>query len=289
MKKVIFLFACFLILSFIDVNVFGAIAGVQAQPSKLETIKSGIPQKWWEEGSWDKSKELEDFVSGYQAKDSTGADAHFWLGCNYRVSGDYDKALLEFEKVVTEYPTCQLQVMKSQFETAQIYFWFNKDYDSALAQYRAVASLYPNTWEGKYSQEYTGYCFIEKGDEQKALIEFQKAYEQGRITAGIAIASIFLRQASGLPSASASEKDYRDKKFKEVLSFYKKLYQSCPIEEDEGAAIGQIIDGASNAFAKCDGNIIRSTQFVRFQKYGPSGKDKIPGTADDLTDPLAEF
>ncbi len=278
-----------LMISFISLGVFEASAAIQSVASELEIIKSEIPQKWWEEGSWDKTKELEGFLSTYQAKDSTGAEARFWLGCNYRVLGDHDKALAEFKKLITEYPTCEVQVMKAQFETAQIYYWFKKDYDLASSKYQAILTQYPNTWEGKCSQEYIGHCYLAKGDDPKALDAFQKAYSQGRITAGIALASVLLKQASLMPSSSATEKNFKDKKFKELLSFYKRLYQSCPIEEEEGAALGLIIDGVTNAFAKWDGNIIRSTQFIRHQKYGPLGQDKTKGTADDLTDQLADF
>ncbi len=281
-KTILFIFLA-LVITLINLEAFAA------PESQLEAIKSQIPQKWWIQGTWDKTKELEDFLAASQAKDQTGAEASLWLGRNYLALGEYDKAIAEFKKLITEYPTSQLQVKLAQLDIAQIYYWHKKDYNQAISQYQRIVTSYPDSWEATYAQEYIGRCYLAKGDEKRALSELTKAYEQGKITAGIAMASILSKQASILPSSTAAEREYRDKRFKELLSFYKKLLLTCPIEEEDGAAVLQIIDGVTNAFAKWDGNMIRSTQFVRFQKYGSLGQDKAQGTEDDLTDPLAEF
>lgn len=286
MKKIKTLLFIFVTLFITTINL-EAVASPESQI--LDKIKSEIPQKWWIQGSWDKTKELEDFLAAYQANDATGAEARLWLGYNYRVLGLYDNALTEFKKLTTEYPSCQFQARKAQLEIGQIYYWFKKDYDQALLQYQKAVNLYPDTWEATYAQEYVGQCYLAKGDEQRALTELNKAYEKGRIAAGITMSSILLKQDSSLPSSAVAEKQYRDKKFRELIFFYKKLYQTCPIGEEDGAAIAQIIDGITNTFARWDGNMTRSTQFVRFQKYGSLGQDKMQGTSDDLTDPMAEF
>lgn len=159
--------------------------------AKLEAIKTGIP-KVWDGTVWDKTKELKDFLTEYTEKDSTGAEALFWLGYNYRVLGKPDNAISEFKKIVAEYPNCYTQVKNAQFEMAQLYYYDKKDYDAAISQYELVSSTYPNSWEGRYSYECMGNVYMTKGDESSAIMAFQKAYEQGQVTAGIAKASLLL-------------------------------------------------------------------------------------------------
>lgn len=256
--------------------------------ARLEAIKSQIPEVW--DGTiWDKTRELSEFLASHPAKDSTGAEAMFLLGYNYRVLREFDRALAEYKRVIAEYPNCPKQVIQSQLEIAQLYYWDKRDYKSAASQYQAIINLYPNSDEARYAQEFLGRACEADGQQEKALVEYQKAFEKGNFAAGIAKASILLKQASSLAYSSAAEKELRDKKFRELLTFYKKLYQSCPIDANGGAALGEIIDGVANAFAKWDGSISRSARFVYFQKYGPEGQDKTAGTDDDLTDPLAKF
>ena len=267
--------------------LLGVPAVGQAQSTEVDAIKASIPQKWWEEGSWDQREALEKFLSGYTAKDRAGAEARFWLGCNHRILGEYDLALEAFNRVLTDYPDQRVQVAKAHFEIGQVYYWFKTDYDAALAQYQLVAEQYPDMWEGVEALKYIGECYVAKQDDQKALAAFEQAYGKGKIRGGMGKAEILVRQASLLPATSPQEIAARNAAFTSAASFYKTVHQACPMEEEGGAALQGIIDGIANLFAKWDGNTIRSMQFVQFQRYGSAGSDGAAHTADDLTDPLA--
>ncbi len=76
-------------------------------------------------------------------------------------------------------------------------------------------------------------------------------------------------------------------KIREALSNYKRAYQICPLEEP--LRLQYTVSMIHKALKDLDGSTARANRFIKYQKYGPPGDDGSTGTADDLTDPLAEF
>jgi tetratricopeptide (TPR) repeat protein len=72
-------------------------------------------------------------------------------------------------------------------------------------------------------------------------------------------------------------------KFAEALQAARICLDAAP---ERGAIAANTITIAE-LLRSIDGHVARANQMINFQRYGPAGEDSKPGTADDLTDPLA--
>ena len=93
--------------------------------------------------------------------------------------------------------------------------------------------------------------------------------------------------------ATASAKSLREKGYlrlywgkpKEALQALKQAYLTCRAVDRLDGAANDVVVGLKAA----QGHALGLDRFYLYQQYGPKGKDGQAGTADDLTDPLADF
>lgn len=99
-------------------------------------------------------------------------DAQLGLGNCYYVTNDFGTAIVEYQKVIDNYPTSDLLPL-AQYSIAQSYrmtYYRN----TAIEEYRELILLYPFSEYCGPSQYYIGYCYYEKKDYELAIYEFQQ-------------------------------------------------------------------------------------------------------------------
>jgi len=73
---------------------------------------------------------------------------------------------------------------------------------------------------------------------------------------------------------------------KKALILFNRNYRNCPIDK---RGLPRAANDVVVGLKALHGHTLFSKNFYLYQRYGPKGKDEIPGTEDDLTDPLKEF
>ena len=134
--------------AFPSVSVAGANSGLaagsdrQAYESAFELLKSG---------RYDEAKTaFTAFTSSYPA--STFADnAHFWLAEAHYVTGDYQAALTQFQKVITDY-SGSAKVADAWMKAGYCQYEL-KNYAEARSALEAVVSSYPDTTPARLAQQ----------------------------------------------------------------------------------------------------------------------------------------
>ena len=274
MKKSIFIIAA---VAFIVFNIispgFSDEATAQAQ---FSGITKDIPYSWWD-GGWDKLKELQGFISSNPDSTAFCAKAQYYIGCYYYSTQQYQKAIEAYGTVLKAYPSIASECGDAQFEIAQITLNCLNRPKEAIIEYQKVISNYPNSWSAPIAQLAIARIYIKQQDKAHAKSELQKVIDN------YPLAKKQRAEASmDLGDMSASEGAN-----KEALSYYKKAYLAWPPEDSSG--IVQVMEKIYEGFRNLDNSVARANQFVKYQKYGPAGEDGVPGTSDDLTDPLAKF
>lgn len=264
--------------SLILVAVIIAVGFTSASTSQAElnAIKQDIPNNWWE-GGWDKVAELKDFISRNRGNPNTCAQAQYYLGCNYKVQGDYNNALAEYGNLIATYPQITSECAKAQFEMAQIYFYSLNDMQKATAEYKKLTTNYPDSSIAPLAQIALGRALRKQKDYAGALAEYQKVidnYPQAR-----------KQQVEAYMDMGDMAKEQKD--LTQALSYYKKAYLACPFGDTN--AMQWVIDVTCETLRARDGTMASANQFLKYQKYGPQGEDKLSGSPDDLTNPMDAF
>jgi len=274
MKKIRLAFTTSLVLTVVLV-LFG-FTSAQSPQAEFDVIRQGIPNNWWE-GNWDKINELKEFVSKHGNSPNACAQARYYLGCNYKVQGDYTNALKEYNALINAYPQVTSECSKAQFEIAQIYFYCLNDIPKAIVEYKKMVAKYPNSWLAPLAEISLGRAYRRQKDYTSALAEYQKIIDnypdarKQRVEAYMDMGDI--------------AKDQGD--ISKAISNYKKAYLACPFGDTE--TMQWTVDVICEALRTKDGSMASANQFLKYQKYGPPGEDKIAGTSDDLTNPLAAY
>ncbi len=252
-----------------------------ATEDNLKSITDAIPQNWWD-GGWDKRQELESFISNNPGSDALCARAQYYIGCYYYSIADYDSAIRAYDTIISAYQSQAAECARAQYEIAQIYLNCKHDPRVAGTEYNKAIS-YNDTQISPMSEIGIGRCYMALEDYQQAEAAFRrvlsgypKALRQN-YDAYMELGNLLMQQANVTDKA----------KIREALSNYKRAYQICPLEEP--LRLQYTVSMIHKALKDLDGSTARANRFIKYQKYGPPGDDGSTGTADDLTDPLAEF
>jgi len=122
----------------------------------------------------------------------------------------------------------------------------------------------------------------------KAAAELVKNKKSEQGCHVLRVATCFVgRRAGCLDRAAEAQTDLvtallLERKREQAVAEAKRYFALCNIRN-----IGSAIDVAARALKAADGDINhRVKAFLEYQRHGPAGKDKKPGTSDDLQDPL---
>lgn len=221
----------------------------QTPEEELAAITQSIPQKWWE-GGWDKMVELKDFISRYNDSPALCAQAQYYLACNYRIRGDLESALREYENLITTYPQITTECAKARFEIAQIYFHYLNDIPKAIAEYKKVITDYPDSLSAPMAQLGIARSYRRQQDHANALAEYQKVidnYPQSNkqhIEAYMDMADIAEEQAD----------------INNALSYYRSAYLICPLDDTETKE--RITNAISNILNTKDIPMAQADEFI---------------------------
>ena len=248
----------------------------------LKAITDTIPQNWWD-GGWDKTAQLQDFINNNPTKPFLCAQAQYYIGCYYYSVADYDNAIRAYDTVVSAYSSAPSECARAEYEISQIYLNCKHDPRMAITEYSKAIS-YNDTLISPMSEVGIGKAYTDLKDYPQAEAAFK------RVIDGYPDA---LRQkydaymGLGYLSMIQSNSSQDKAKVKEAISYYKKAYQACPV--DNSSLLQYTIAKIHESLRLMDNSMGRANRFIKYQKYGPAGEDGVIGTADDLTDPLAEF
>ncbi len=281
-----------LVVFFCFVSLFAfKIINAQATRIVLDEIIEDIPEKWWE-GGWDKKDELLSFIQAHSANNREAlAKAQYWIGCYYYSQRDNEAAIAAFEELVEDYVDCWFACAKARFEIGQVYVHRIYDYDKAIINFRKVISCYPKCEVTPQAQRMIGYALWQMGKKEEALNEYSKvwnSYPQAKLE----IAKAYWESGNLSFQQALSSKISKDKKKAELtqaLSFYKQAYLYCPDEESELAE--WIVDAIINSFKIIDGNRQRADDFIRYQRYVLTSDSSLlsEGQSMAIQDPLKNF
>jgi len=257
--------------------------GVDKADAELSVITKDIPAAWWD-GGWNKLDELQNFIAKYPDKPLLSAQAQYYVGCYYYSIKDYSSAIRGYEAVMTNYPAAEVFCVKAQYEIAQIYLNCLHEPDTAIREYEKILSNYSDMNLRPIAQLMIGKAYADLEDYAKAEEAYKKVVEdypkaaRQRFEAYMGLGDSLMSQASNTTDKA---------KISSAISYYKKAYQICPLEETN--LLQYAISKIYEALKYLDNSVVRANKFIKYQKYGPEGQDGISGTADDLTDPLAGF
>lgn len=242
----------------------------------LDVIKQDIPDKWWE-GGWDKIDELKDFILRHRSSSDVCAQAQYYIGCNYKIKGDYASALTEYSNLIATYPKITQECAKAQFEIAQIYFLDLNDLPKAIAEYKKLLKNYPDNSLAPLAQISISRALRKQKDFTNALAEYQIVIDNYPLTKK--------QHVEAYMDMGDISKEQGE--ITKALSYYKKAYFACPFGDVE--TMQWTVDVICEALRAKDGTMATANQFLKYQKYGPQGEDKLLNTQDDLTNPLDGF
>ncbi len=281
----LFIFFCFIALfSFKIINA-------QATRIVLDEIIEDIPKKWWE-GGWDKKDELQSFIQTHSADNRDAlAKAQYWIGCNYYSQRDNEAAIAVFKELIQDYADCWFACAKARFEIGQVYVYRIYDYDKAIVNFRKVISDYPKCEVTAQAQRMIGYTLWQMRENEKAFIEYGKVwgnYPQAKLE----IAKAYWESGNLSFQEALKNNIFEDKKvtkLTQALSFYKQAYLYCPDEEAELAE--WTVDAIVNSFKILDGNRQRADDFIRYQRYVLTSDNSLlsEGQSVAIQDPLKDF
>ena len=265
----------------------GFIAGEAITQKKIDLIKERIPNQWWY-GGWNEENNCEDIISDSQGTEDQKAEAQYYIACQHYANNDHQLAIQEFRKLIQNYPNSWFQCQKAQFEIGQICLYRLNDPSAAIFEYQSAVNNYQDSYIKPLAQMMIGRAYRKQKQYDVALSEYEKvsllypAYLTEGTQASLDIASMFTEQAFGKVNKRAKESYLND-----ALLAYKDAYMKCPVNHPE--LMEQILDGIGRTFRCLDMNMIRSNEFIKFQKYGQAGIDGELSTDDDLTNPLEEI
>ena len=242
---------------------------------EFAAIRKEIPQNWWD-GGWDQRAALESFLQRYPSETLLCSKAQYWLGAYFYSIRDYTQALDAFKLVVASYPTTP-DAAQAQFEMGQLYRNALEDYDLAAQCYQKVINTYPKNNLIPISYVMLGRTYRDKGDTAKAVAAWQKVLsdfpwaDRQRVEAAIELGDLALSQNNA----------------RQALSHYKQAYLVAPASDLN--LTNWVLDKIYTGFKHLDLSVVRANLFLKFQKFGPEGEDGVSQTADDLSNPLAEF
>lgn len=279
LKIVIILFSIFIF----NANSLKVFSGEKSK-TELDKIIADIPENWWE-GGWDKIVELNQFINNNLDKKQLCAKAQYWIACNYYAKRDYETAIKEYKTLIKLYPDAWAECSKAQFEIGQIYLYRLYKYKDALSAYKTIFKEYPECEFLPEVQRMIAYCYLKMKNFKKAEEEYKKVYSlSGYLDSKLEttkawweLGEMYFKEALK-DDVSKAEKE---EKIKKALSYYKKAYFYCPVDNYE--VMEWIIDSVVRAFKYLDGNTKRADEFLKFQM------NKEEGGKNNLHNPLSEF
>ena len=184
-----------------------------------------IPQNWWD-GGWDKVSQLQNFISNNADKPVLCAQAQYYIGCYYYSIADYDNAIRAYDTVVSSYPSADSERAKAEYEIGQIYLNCKDKPAEAISEYQKVLT-YNDANLNPMSQIMIGRAYLKLEDYanaeaafRKVLSDYPKATRQD-YDAYMELGNLRIQQANNTDKA----------KIREALTYYKKAYQICPLDE----------------------------------------------------------
>jgi len=265
------------------------VISAQTARSTLDDIIAGIPEKWWD-GGWDKISDLTDFINSEpHSNNEAVAKAKYWIGCNYYANREHKQAIDEFESLIKQYPDAWFACAMAQFEIGQVYLYRVYDYQKALEAYNKVITEYPICEVTPQAQRMIAYTYLQSGDHETAKTEYEKLirnYPNNKLET----AKAYWEMGEMFFNESLDKKltqEQKDQKLKDALSAYKQANLYCP--SDESDLDEWTVDSIVRAFRYLDGNSKRSDAFVEYQRYAATGDSTGLTDKSAITDPLAEF
>ena len=259
------------------------VAAEQLAQQPLENILRDIPQDW-QEGGWDKRQDLQQFIAQHADNAFLCARAQFYIAAQFYAERDHTHAIQAFEDLIRRYPSAWLECQKARFEVGQVYLFRLNDPKQALKAYQSAIEDFPESFISARALLMSGRAFDRMKETDAALEAFKKvirdyaAYNREAAEAGIASGNLLIQ------TALASEESKNAEALKTAVATFRQALYACPPEES--GCMKQAIDGVYRSLRVLDGNSNRADQFILYQKAGKSGEDGIPGTPDDLADPL---
>ncbi|MDP3786414.1 MAG: tetratricopeptide repeat protein [Candidatus Omnitrophota bacterium] len=272
MKNFLFIMSMVMVLS----SLTPAFSQTNLPQTELDTITSDIPTNWWDSG-WDEIGDLKAFITKYPNKPSLCAKAQYYIGCYYYSIREYAKAIDSYRTLIDAYPTVTPECSKAQFEIAQVYLNCLDNPKQAITEYQKLIQNYPKNSTTPMAQLMIGRAYLKQKNMARAKVELQKVISNYP----------WAQRQSVEAYCDLGDVALQESKTKEAISYYKKAYSICPLSESN--TLQWVMDKIYQGVRTLDGSLARANQFVKYQKYGPYGEDKLQGTKDDLQDPLAEF
>jgi len=233
--------------------------------------------------------QLEDLKSQYPDNISIQAQIQYYVACQYYANRDLPRAIQAYQRLIDIYPSAWQECQKAQFEIGQIYLYRMDKPDQAILEYQKASQYYPKSFITPMTRIGIARAYKRLGQYDTALQEYQDTlnnypeYKKERTQANLDMAELLTEQALTKGTDAVTKKA----RLEGALAASKRALLSCNIEDAE--LMKQAIDGIYSTFTCLDSNQTRANQFVRFQKYGPEGEDAIPGTRDDIIDPLRDL
>lgn len=226
---------------------------------------------------------------------------------------NWKEAYAEAAKAV-EFDTSDDKLVSTAFYQMGEAAWQFQDFEKALAAYRRVMepkyAAHRNIWEVlnannkivdvltklKRTDELIAHLSTvvkQPGDwGLKQEYAMRLAYllgEQKRVPESMAAFENVFVDACGIPDRWFEAQQRlvdmlrAQNRFPEALQAARICFDAC----SDGPSIHVWTGVIMELFREIDKDVTRANQFLNFQIYGPAGKDGVPGTADDLSNPLA--
>jgi tetratricopeptide (TPR) repeat protein len=217
------------------------------------------------------------------------ARGQYYIASQYYANRDHQRAIQEYRKLVTSYPSAWLECQKAQFELGQISLYRLDNPQQAISEYEHALQDYPRSFVTALAQLGLGRAYRRLGEAERAtqayhtLVTTLPEYAHEVTEAYLDLGHLSITQAL-TPGAASSTKDMV---LREAISTYKQAYLACPLETVD--LMTQCLDNVYRTFRSLDGSFVRANAWVKYLKYGQAGLDGRLETADDLTDPLQGF
>lgn len=129
---------------------------------------------------YDKSRDTyKEVIKLYPGDNNIVIEAKFAIGKSYEEEGLWDKALLEYNKLMEEYPHTEMgfnlpmyiaKYYDKQGDTVRR----NRAYDAAIARYGKISAENPDTVIGYQAENFTVMCCLEKADWERAAASLER-------------------------------------------------------------------------------------------------------------------